>query len=100
MKVLTYRLPHVGAAQVFQQPGSDHETLPPTAHVPGGPFPRAMAQAGSQGHQIPWDDWCDRLSEQLPYFDGWSVEDVPDGISPDTALSLIRQRDADKFFGS
>jgi hypothetical protein len=94
-KALVYRN-HRGAAQLYYEPKADG-VQPESATIPGGPFPRASEGVAARGNKIPWKDWADHLSEQLPYFDSWSHEDVPDGLAPNQALALVRQRDAARF---
>lgn len=95
-KALVYHNQY-GPAQIYFPPSTD-SALPEAASIPGGPFPRASSQVAARGHAIPWDRWAEHLSEQLPYFDSWTVEDVPDGLSPQDALSLVRSRNADNYF--
>lgn len=92
MKAAVYRN-HLGAAQLYLDPdkaGGDAE-----AAVPGGPFARASSQMGARGSAVDWDDWTDQLAAQYPYFDHWTTEDVPDGLTAQQALSLVRSRDAE-----
>lgn len=93
MKALIYHN-HLGPAQLYLKPAND-KSDPPCASIPGGPFPRASAGAGSRGREIPWEDWCERLSEQWPYHDSWTHEDVPDGMTPHEALAHVRERESD-----
>jgi hypothetical protein len=97
MKVLAY-VNQFGPAQVYLPPAG--KAVPESAWIPEGPFPRASVQVASRGTDISWDRWCRRLAAQLPYFDSWSVEDVPDGLTASEALSLVRQRASEQALGA
>jgi hypothetical protein len=92
MQVLVYHN-QLGPAMVYLAPAGN--AAPEGASIPGGPFPRAVAQVTSRGHSISWENWCRRLAHSLPYFDSWSVEDVPDGLSAQDVLSVVRSRTSD-----
>lgn len=82
-----------GPAVVFTLPKSG----PPLhASIPQGPFPRAMSQFLDKGHALTWEQWADHLSGSLPYFDHWSVDQVPDGYTADQALAQVRSQEADR----
>lgn len=93
MDVLVYHN-HLGPVQVWTLPSSG---LPQTAYAPGGPFPRAASQVAAKGSALTWQQWAQELSSSLPYFDAFSTEPVPDGLSAQQALGLVRQRQAGKF---
>ena len=94
-RLLVYRN-NQGAAQAYLPPAPPVEP-PQAAAIPGGPFPRASEQAGARGTDVSWDDWAQQLTEQLPYFDSWTLEDVPDDLTAAEALSLVRKRDAESL---
>lgn len=92
MKALVYHNEQ-GPAMVYLPPASDG-VAPEAASIPGGPFPRAVTQVTSRGHDVTWERWCQRLAAQLPYFDHWTISEVPDGTSAEDALSLVREKAA------
>lgn len=90
MRALVYRNQY-GPAMALVLPAQENG-VPASATIPGGPFPRAMAQIGAKGHGVTWEQWADHLAGSLPYFDSWSVEDVPDGLDPQRVLNVVRRR--------
>lgn len=95
MKVAVYRTRSFGPSGVF--------TLPPDGAAPTHAFigqvspDRALSEWTSKGHGETWEQWAVHLSRHLPYFDSWTVEDVPDGISANQALSQVRRDESDRL---
>jgi hypothetical protein len=98
MKALVYHNQY-GAAQVYMPPAGDG-AVPDAASIPQGPFPRAVNQVMDRGNKVSWDEWSQHLTEQYPYFDSWTVEDVPDGSTAQEALNLVRTRAAGNLIES
>lgn len=97
MKVAVYHDPRYGPSVVFTLPGKAE--VPESASIPQGPFPRATAQFAAKGPGLSWLQWAGVLAKQLPYFESWTVEDVPAGMSAHNALSVVRHQEADRFLG-
>ena len=81
---VVYTLPLQGEPQ--------HAAVPALA---AGQLARAESQFRAKGSAVTWPEWGDILSRQLPYFDSWSVDQVPDGTDPKQALNLVRRREGE-----
>lgn len=95
MRAAVYRN-NLGAAQLYLEP-SQAGSGDSVATLPSGPFDRASAQMAARGGDVDWEDWADQLAGQYPYFDRWTAEDVPDGLTAQQALSHVRERDAESM---
>lgn len=97
MKVAVYRTLQYGPSMVFTLP-ADGEVPADAAipNLPAGAVHRARSQWAAKGSERGWEDWAQVLAGQLPYFEHWSVEEVPDGMSATQALSQVRQDEAER----
>lgn len=53
-----------------------------------------LAQAAAQGSSASFEEHAQRLAASSPYAGSWSLVSVPDGITAQQALYLIRHRKA------
>lgn len=100
MKVAVYHTRQYGPSVVFTVP---QDSLPESASVPHmseGMKNRAQGQWAAKGHSLSWEQWAEHLSGQLPYFEQWSVEEVPDGLSAAQALSEVRRKESEDLVGA
>lgn len=95
MKVAVYRTRSYGPSGVFTMP-PDGEA-PAHAFIPQVDSQRALSQWTGKGSDLTWEQWAEELQGHLPYFESWTVEDVPDGVTVQRALSLVRQQESDKL---
>lgn len=95
MKVLAYHC-SLGIGAVFLPPRKGE--VPPSAVVPdsNAQVRPAFAQVAAQGRKASWNQHCQVLVESAPYAGRWSVEEVPDGMTPQEALRRVREQEADK----
>jgi len=98
-EVIVYQDPRYGAAQLWTLP-RDPAGTPRTAYIPQGPFGAAQAHVRDKGSAQSWPDWAAVLAETLPYGGGFTTETVPDSLTPQQALSYVRERAADQVLGS
>lgn len=89
--VIVYHDERYGPAQLWTLPSSPGAT-PRTAYIPQGPFSAAQAHVEDKGSEQSWKDWAETLAGTLPYQVRFTVETVPDNLTPQAALSLIRER--------
>lgn len=92
MKVIVYHDRRYGPAVVFLPP--PRGAVPESAALPNDLFPRAYSQMRARGRTVSWADWGESLVRHAPYFEDWSVEEVPAGTSAHDALGLIRRKQA------
>lgn len=95
MKVAVYRTRSYGPSGVFTMPPGDE--APAHAFIPQVDPQRALSQWTGKGSDLTWEEWAERLQGHLPYFDSWTTEDVPDGITAQRALSVVRQHESDQL---
>lgn len=93
MKVAVYRTRSFGPSGVFTLPSDG--VAPEHAFIPNVSEQRAMSQWADKGHGVTWEQWARLLAGHLPYFDAWTVEDVPDGMTASQALSKVRESETD-----
>lgn len=92
MKVAVYRTRAFGPSGVFTIPGDG--IAPAHAFIPQVNPQRALSEWTSKGHGVTWEEWAENLTRHLPYFDSWTVEDVPDNFTVGQALSRVRENEA------
>lgn len=92
MMVLVYHN-RLGAALVFLPPEPGQP--PASAAVPASPeqLRPAWAQVAARGTQASWEFHCRLLVRSAPYAGTWTVQDIPDGSSPEAALALVLARE-------
>ena len=95
MKVAVYRTRSFGPSGVFTLPADG--TAPAHAFIPQVSPQRALSEWTSKGHGVTWEQWARHLGRHLPYFDSWTVEEVPDGISAVQALSKVREDESTRL---
>jgi hypothetical protein len=98
VKVAVYRTRSFGPSGVFTLPPGG--AAPEHAFIPQVSEQRAMSEWTSKGHGVTWEEWARRLAGHLPYFDAWTVEDVPDGMTVGQALSKVREDETDRLLTS
>lgn len=88
-----YQLPAAAAVAVFLMPGADG--VPASAAVPASPaqLRPAWAQVAARGTRASWEFHCRLLVRSAPYAGTWTVQDIPDGSSPEAALALVLARE-------
>lgn len=97
MIAVVYVSPQDGPAQVWLLPVADGE-LPASAAIPGDIGPGALVFPKYKGSAISWRDWADELSES-PWLGDYTIQLVPDGITPEAALSYVRDRYLERAAG-
>lgn len=73
--------------------------LPQFAKIPYTLPPAIEQQYLGKGSGVDWEEWAEHLTERLPHHGQWSVEEVPDGMTPRQALSQVRKRVGDRAAG-
>jgi hypothetical protein len=75
------------------------EESPPSYTLPDNQDPRPSL-FDYKGPEMSWEDWGQHLAG-TPQVGDWSVEDVPDGLSPQQAMAAVRSQDTlDASLGS
>lgn len=97
-EVIVYHDERYGPAQLWTLPPGA-TAVPRTAYIPQGPFRLAESHLLDKGSGESWRDWADTLAGTLPYQVRYTIETVPDNLTPQAALSLIRERTADQLTG-
>lgn len=92
MMVAVYRCQY-GPAVVYTLPLQGEPKRAAVPAMTAGQLARAASQFQAKGSAVTWPEWGDILARQLPYFDSWTVEQVPDGTDPQQALNLVRHRE-------
>ncbi len=64
-------------------------------HVPGVPLDPRIQNMDSKGSDGDWLDWANYLASQ-PLLGSWSVQEAPDGLSPEAVLDAARRADTAK----
>lgn len=96
--ILVYRNRY-GPAMVFTLP-KDAGADPQWASIQAGPFARAFAILSEKGPSVSWTDWANHLTGALPYFESWTVEDVPGRFDLHRALAYVRRAAAARLLHS
>ena len=99
MKVAVWYDERYGPAVLATIPQADDEP-PEFATIPYALPAGIRQQYLGKGSQVSWEEWAEHLTERLPHHGQWSVEDVPDGMSPRQALSQVRKTAGDRATSS
>jgi hypothetical protein len=101
MKAAVCNTRQFGPSVVFLVPQQD-SAVPAYAAIPGLPegiLQRALGQWAAKGSGVPWEEWADVLARSLPYFEQWTVTEVPGNPSAAQALSFVRKDYASRTLG-
>lgn len=99
MRAAVWHSPVYGPALIGLLP-KGKDKVPATArlsyHLPPGPLRQLLAK----GSGPTWAQWAQHLTGALPYGGRWTVEEVPDGTSPQQALQHVRETYAGQVLDS
>lgn len=98
MKVAVWYDERYGPAVAATIPGDDEppEFASIPRHLPQG----IRQQYLGKGSELDWEEWAEHLTERLPHHGQWSIEDVPDGMTPRQALSQVRSDSGQRASGT
>lgn len=94
MKVAVWHDERFGPAVLATIPTDDEP--PQFAKIPYSLPPAIEQQYLGKGHAVDWEEWAEHLTDRLPHHGQWSIEEVPDGLSPRQALSQVRKQVSDR----
>lgn len=99
MKVAVWYDERFGPAVLAVIP-QDDEKPPDFATIPYKIPPGIRQQFMAKGHAVDWDEWAEHLTGRQPHHGQWSVEDAPDGMTAQQALSQVRKQAGDRATAS